>query len=115
MEVTTNQRNLKGESSRNCWKTLVPGVSVPVHVHTKYRLMCAQRFQEPLNLNLRHPEVTDKRNARMRWRAGGWDKPAWLSAEETTYTSGFDLVFFLFYEQLRCPLPKYRSFTKPHT
>lgn len=96
MEVTTNQRNLKGESSWNCWKTLVTGVPVRVHVHPRHRLMCAQRFQEPLNLNLRHPEATDKRNARVKWRAGGWKRPALLSAEEATYMSGFDSFIYIY-------------------
>lgn len=69
---------------------------VCTHVHTAYRLMCARRFQKPLNLNIRHPEVTDERNACMRWQAGGWQRPALLSAEEATYTGGLDSAFLGF-------------------
>lgn len=41
-----------------------------VHIDATYRLMCAQRFLEPLNLNIRHPEIIDRRNTHMGWRMG---------------------------------------------
>lgn len=56
--------------------------------------MCAQRFQKPLNLNIRKPERIDKRNAHTGRRAGEWDTLALLSAQEATHTGRFDLAFF---------------------
>lgn len=38
--------------------------------------MCAQTFQKPLNLNIRHPEVIYKRNAHVGCSAGGWERSA---------------------------------------
>lgn len=57
-----------------------------VHIHTIYRLMCAQRFQKPLNLDVRHPEIIHRRNACTGWRDGGWQRSALLSTEDSTYT-----------------------------
>lgn len=57
--------------------------------------MCAQIFQKPLNLNIRHPKIIYKRNLHIGWSAGGWERPALLFAEDAMYTGGFDLAFFL--------------------